>query len=73
MNFRAHAEMLVLFPKRIFAAYRDLTMPLRNWSKFDSPSCDRLPARSVCAQQFGKRTANSWRFANERRKVMGHK
>lgn len=37
MNFRAQAEMLVLIPKRIGAVYRDLTMPKRDWSRYDSP------------------------------------
>jgi len=37
MNFRAQAEMLVLFPKRIVAVYEDLTMPRRDWSRFDNP------------------------------------
>lgn len=55
MNFRARAEMLVLFPKRILAVYQDLTMPRRDWSKYDEPAVQR------------KRTANSWRFANARR------
>lgn len=56
MNFRARAEMLVLFPKRILAVYQDLTMPKRDWSRYDEPAVVR------------KRTANSWRFDNERRK-----
>jgi hypothetical protein len=55
MNFRAQAEMLVLFPKRIMAVYEDLTMPRRDWSQYDEPAVQR------------KRTANSWRFANVRR------
>lgn len=37
MNFRAQAEMLVLFPKRVLAAFQDLTMPKRDWSRYDSP------------------------------------
>lgn len=37
MNFRAQAEMLVLFPKRVLAIYQDLTMPRRDWSRYDSP------------------------------------
>lgn len=41
MNFRASAEMLVLFPKRILAVYQDLTMPKRDWSKFDEPTVQR--------------------------------
>lgn len=58
MNFRANAEMLVLFPKRQLAAYRDLTMPRRDWSRLESPACDRLKARSVLAREFGnERTA----------------
>ena len=55
MNFRAQAEMLVLFPKRILAAFKDNTMPKRDWSKFDEPTVQR------------KRTANSWKFANARK------
>lgn len=53
MNFRRSADMLVLFPKRILANYTDLTMPKRDWSELDSPSFERLPARSVCAEEFG--------------------
>lgn len=41
MNFRASAEMLVLFPKRVLAVYQDLTMPKRDWSKFDEPTVQR--------------------------------
>ena len=41
MNFRASADMLVLFPKRILAVYRDLTMPKRNWSEYDAPAVER--------------------------------
>jgi hypothetical protein len=37
MNFRAQAEMLVLFPKRILAVWKDNTMPKIDWSKYDSP------------------------------------
>lgn len=37
MNFRAPADMLVLFPKRVLAVWEDLTMPRRNWSRFDPP------------------------------------
>lgn len=53
MNFRKPADILVLFPKRIPAVYTDLTMRKRDWSKLDSPSFERLPARSVCAEEFG--------------------
>jgi hypothetical protein len=55
MNFRAQAEMLVLFPKRILATWKDNSMPKQDWSKFDEPAVQR------------KRTANSWRFDNARR------
>lgn len=41
MNFRASAEMLVLFPKRILAVYQDLTMPKRDWSQYDAPAVTR--------------------------------
>lgn len=37
MNFRAKAEMFVAFPKNVLAPFRDLTMPKRNWSVYDSP------------------------------------
>lgn len=37
MNFRANAEMLVLFPRRQLATFRDNSMPRRDWSRFDSP------------------------------------
>lgn len=40
MNFRAQAEMFVAFPKRVLAAYQDLTMPRRDWSRYDSPPDD---------------------------------
>lgn len=59
MNFRARAEMLVLFPKRILATWKDNTMPKRDWSRFDEPAVQR------------KRTVNAWRFDNERRKATG--
>lgn len=55
MNFRARAEMLVLFPKRILAVYQDLTMPRRDWSQYDEPAVQR------------KRTWNSVKFANARK------
>jgi hypothetical protein len=67
MNFRKPADMLVLIPRRILAAYTDLTMRKRDWSKLDDPACERLPARSVCAAQFKpKRTWNSHLFSNVR-------
>ena len=37
MNFRASPEMLVLFPKRQLAVWRDNSMPLRDWRKYDGP------------------------------------
>ena len=37
MNFRAQAEMLVLFPKRLLSVFQDLTMPKRDWSRYDAP------------------------------------
>ena len=37
MNFRAKAEMFVAYPKRLIATYQDLTMPKRDWSRYDSP------------------------------------
>lgn len=40
----------VLFEGRILS---DLTMPERDWKRFDAPAEDRLPARSVCAAEFG--------------------
>lgn len=57
MNFRAHAEMLTLFPKRVMAVYQDLTMPKRNWSRYDSPP-------------DAERKANvaKWKIANARRR-----
>lgn len=55
MNFRARAEMLVLFPRRILAVYQDLTMPRRDWSKYDAPAVQR------------KRTWNSVKFENVRK------
>lgn len=55
MNFRTQAEMLVLFPKRIMAVYQDLTMPKRDWSKYDEPAVQR------------KRTWNSVKFDYARR------
>lgn len=41
MNFRQPADMLTLFPKRILAVWTDLTMPKRDWSKFDQPTVER--------------------------------
>jgi hypothetical protein len=40
MNFRAKAEMFVSFPKNTMPAYQDLTMPRRDWSRYDSPPDD---------------------------------
>lgn len=54
MNFRAQAEMLILFPKRQLATWRDLSMPRRDWSRYDIPACERIDARSVCAGRFGR-------------------
>ncbi len=36
MNFRATADMLVLFPKRVLAVFQDNMMPKRDWSRYDS-------------------------------------
>jgi hypothetical protein len=55
MNFRQHAQMFVVKPKRQLTHYKDLTMPRRNWLAFDRPSCDRLPSRSVCAADFARK------------------
>lgn len=37
MNFRAKADMFVAYPKRAITADQDLTMPKRDWSRYDSP------------------------------------
>jgi hypothetical protein len=52
MNFRKRADMFIAKPKVALPAYRDLTMPRRDWVKLAAPSCWRLPARSVCAAQI---------------------
>ena len=31
---------------------RDLTMEPLDWESLDPPACERLPARSVCAEEF---------------------
>jgi hypothetical protein len=31
---------------------RDLSMPERDWSKYDVPTCERIDARSVCASAY---------------------
>lgn len=52
MNFRKPVSYFVVRPKVALPAYRDLTMPRRNWASLDRPASERLPARSVCAQRF---------------------
>jgi hypothetical protein len=37
MNFRAKAEMFVAFAKNSMPPFQDLTMPKRDWSRYDSP------------------------------------
>jgi hypothetical protein len=37
MNFRAKAEMFVAFPKNVLTPFQDLTMPKRDWSRYDTP------------------------------------
>ena len=37
MNFRAKVDMFVAYPKRAITADQDLTMPRRDWSRYDSP------------------------------------
>lgn len=41
MNFRAAPDMFLAKPKRQLAVYTDLTMPRRDWSKFDPPAIER--------------------------------
>lgn len=48
--FRKPVTYYLVKPKTALPAYRDLTMPRRNWSRLDEPACERLPARSVCAR-----------------------
>lgn len=48
--FRKPVAYYLVKPKTALPAYRDLTMPRRNWSRLDGPACERLPARSVCAR-----------------------
>jgi hypothetical protein len=31
---------------------RDLTMDPVDWAALESPACERIPARSVCAREF---------------------
>jgi hypothetical protein len=40
MNFRAKAEMFVVYPKNTMPVFQDLTMPKRDWSCFDTPPDD---------------------------------
>lgn len=58
MNFRATAEMLVLFPKRVLAVYQDLTMPRRDWSRYESPP-----------DQVRKANVAKWKLDNARRRL----
>jgi hypothetical protein len=37
MNFRARPDMYVVAPKVQLAHYVDLTMPRRDWSRYDDP------------------------------------
>lgn len=41
MNFRARPDMYVVAPKVQLAHYVDNTMPKRNWSGYDWPTCRR--------------------------------
>lgn len=50
--FRRQPQYFLAKPKVALPAYQDLTMPRRDWLKLASPSCWRLPARSVCAAQI---------------------
>lgn len=52
--FHREAQMFVAKPKRQLAQYTDLSMPRRDWSKFDSPASERIDARTVCAGQFSQ-------------------
>lgn len=62
MNFHLPGQMLVLFPKRQLAVYKDNTMPRVKLDRYESPSCERLPARSVCAAEFPKPKASRATF-----------
>lgn len=55
--FRKRNEYFLAKPKVALPAYRDLTMPRKDWLKLASPSHWRLPARSVCAAQTSKEHA----------------
>lgn len=50
--FRRTTDYYLAKPKVALPAYRDLTMPRRDWLKLATPSWWRLPARSVCAERF---------------------
>lgn len=50
--FRKTTDYYLAKPKVALPAYRDLTMPRRDWLKLATPSWWRLPARSVCAERF---------------------
>lgn len=70
INFRQKAQMFVAFPKRVFAVYKDLTMPRRNWAKYDAPAQDRLPSRAECASEFPpKRDSYADLWINQRKKA----
>lgn len=45
MNFRLKADMYVCVPKVQLAHYADNTMPKRDWSQYDRPTCERVKVR----------------------------
>lgn len=47
MNFRGRVDMLVLFPKRQLAVFKDNSMPKRDWSKYDEPTVTRRKGNRV--------------------------
>lgn len=50
MNFRKSPSYYLVKPKTALPAFTDISMPRRNWSRLDTPACERLPARTVCAR-----------------------
>lgn len=50
MSFRLNADMYVVAPKVQLAHYVDLTMPKRDWSRYDPP----VNSRKFMATRFRK-------------------
>ncbi len=42
IRFRLAPDMFVAYPASPLAVYTDLTMPKRDWSKYDAPAKERV-------------------------------